>query len=291
MSYEITMNTNKIKIVIFAVIIVAALAVIFLPAIQIVPAGYRGVLLHWSAVDTSQSMSEGLHVVVPFQDQIVPIEVRTLKYEADAGGASKDLQDVKTKVAVNYRVDPNLVQKLYKEIGPSYESRIIQPAIYETVKQVTAKYNAAELVTERPKVKADIETEIKTRLASYDLISDQISITDFAFSPEFTQSIEQKVVAEQNAQKAVNVLQQVKVEAEQAQAKAVGEANANIAKADGEAKAIEIINNALANNPNYLEWLKTQKWNGELPKVTGGGAVPFVEIPMESSASAQAKSP
>ena len=282
MSYELNVDTKKIKIIIIAVVMIAVVGIVGINSVQIVQAGHRGVLLHWSAVDTTKSMSEGLHFVVPFQDQIIPVEVRTLKYEADASGASKDLQDVRTKVAVNYRVDPNLVQKLYKEIGPSYESRIIQPAIYETVKQVTAKYNAAELVTERPKVKADIETEIKIRLASYDLISDQISITDFAFSPEFTQSIEQKVVAEQNAQKAVNDLHRIKVEAQQAEAHAVGEANANIAKADGEAKAISIINEALANNPNYLEWLKTQKWNGELPKVTSG-AIPFVEIPMENT--------
>lgn len=282
MSYEINMNTGKLKVLVIAIIAIGIIAVVGMNSIQIVPAGYRGVLLHWSAVDTGRSMNEGLHFVVPFQDQIIPVEVRTLKYEASAGGASKDLQDVKTTVAVNYRVDPNLVQKLYKEIGPSYEARIIQPAIYETVKQVTAKYNAAELVTERPKVKADIESEIKSRLSSYDLVSDQISITDFAFSSEFTQSIEQKVVAEQNAQKAVNVLQQIKVEAQQNEAHAIGEANANIAKAEGEAKAINIINTALANNPNYMEWLKTQKWNGELPKVTGG-AIPFVEIPMEKS--------
>ena len=282
MSYEISMNTGKLKILVVAIIAIGVIAVIGANSIQIVPAGYRGVLLHWSAVDTSRSMNEGLHFVVPFQDQIVPVEVRTLKFEADAGGASKDLQDVKTKVAVNYRVNPELAQVLYKEIGPSYESRIIQPAIYETVKQVTAKYNAAELVTERPLVKSDIELEIKKRLAVYNLVSDQISITDFAFSPEFTQSIEQKVVAEQNAQKAVNILQQIKVEAQQNEAHAIGVANANIAEAEGEAKAISIINTALANNPNYLEWLKTQKWNGELPKVTGG-AIPFVEIPMEKA--------
>lgn len=282
MSYEVSLDTKKIKIIAGIAILVIISAVMIASSIQIVPAGYRGVLLHWSAVDTTRTMAEGLHFVVPVQDHIVPIEVRTLKYEAEASGASKDLQDVKTTVAVNYRVDPNLVHLLYKEIGPNYESRIIQPAIFETVKQVTAKYNAAELVTERPQVKFDIESEIKLRLAVYNLLSDQISITDFAFSPEFTQSIEQKVVAEQNAQKAVNDLQRIKVEAQQAEAHAIGEANANIAKADGEAKAIQIINDALMNNPQYLEWLKTQKWNGELPKVTSG-AIPFVQIPMEET--------
>lgn len=282
MSYEITTNNGMIKKLIVLVVLVGVAAVFVTNAVAIVPAGHRGVLLHWSAVDTTKSMNEGLHFVVPFQDKITPVEVRTLKYEADAAGASKDLQDVKSTVAVNYRVDPNLVQILYKEIGPSYESRIIQPAIYETVKQVTARYNAEELVTKREQVKFDIESEIKTRLAKYNLLTDQISITNFAFSAEFTQSIEQKVVAEQNAQKAVNDLQRIRVEAQQAEAHAIGEANANIAKSEGEAKAISIINNALAQNPNYLEWLKTQKWNGELPKVTGG-AIPFVEIPMEGA--------
>lgn len=146
-----------------------------------------------------------------------------------------------------------------------------------------AKYNAEELITKRPLAKLDIEAELKTRLLEYNLLIEQISITNFQFSPDFTTAIEQKVVAEQSAQKAKNVLVQIQVEAEQAKAKAIGEADANIARANGEALAIETINKALSNNPDYMQWLRTQKWNGVLPLVTSDGATPFIQIPMEAS--------
>ena len=74
----------------------------------------------------------------------------------------------------------------------------------------------------------------------------------------------------------------IEVEARQFEAQSFGIAEANIAEARGEAEAINIINQALANNPYYLEWLKIQKWDGILPLVTGGdGATPFIEIPTD----------
>ena len=107
-----------------------------------------------------------------------------------------------------------------------------------------------------------------------------ISITDFDFSTLFSRAIESKVEAEQNALKAENDLKRIEVEARQREANAMGLANANIAEAKGEAEAIAIINQALVQNPNYLEWLKTQAWDGKLPRVVGeGGATPFIEIP------------
>jgi regulator of protease activity HflC (stomatin/prohibitin superfamily) len=166
-------------------------------------------------------------------------------------------------------------------VGLQYESRVIQPAVEEVVKQVTANYNAEELITKRPQVKADIEQEITTRLNVYNIITDVISITDFQFSSLFAQAIESKVEAEQKAQKAENDLIRIEVEARQLEAQAEGLAAANIAEANGEAAAIQIINQALAENPNYLEWLKTQAWDGKLPLVVGEGGTPFIQIPLE----------
>ncbi|MEK0329550.1 MAG: prohibitin family protein, partial [Nitrosopumilus sp.] len=86
--------------------------------------------------------------------------------------------------------------------------------------------------------------------------------------------------AEQKAFKAENDLKRIEVEARQHAAEAEGIAAANIAEASGEAEAIAIINAALANNPDYLEWLKTQQWDGRLPLVVGGGTTPFIQIPI-----------
>jgi regulator of protease activity HflC (stomatin/prohibitin superfamily) len=98
------------------------------------------------------------------------------------------------------------------------------------------------------------------------------------------------VEAEQRALQASNELRRIEIEAQQAEAKAIGDQKANIARAEGlrqanileaegEAAAIKIIDEQLRNNPNYLEWLKTQRWDGKLPLVIGEGGTPFIQIP------------
>ena len=277
---KIDVNVGKAKIIGVAIIALIVIAAIAAASVQIVDAGHRGVLLHWNAVDiTSPPLDEGLHFVIPFQDQVVNMEVRTLLFVKGTASASKDLQTVTTEVTVNFAPDPNTINILYKEVGLNYQNRIIAPAVEEVVKQVTANYNAEELITKRPLVKSDIETEITKRLNVFNIQTQVISITDFQFSDLFSRAIESKVEAEQKAQKAENDLKRIEVEARQAEAQAIGIANANIAQAEGEAEAIRVINAALANNPEYLEWLKTQAWDGRLPLVVGQGGTPFIQIP------------
>ena len=271
---------NAAKGVAIGIILLIAIGVIAAASVQIVDAGYRGVLLHWSAVDTTiPPLEEGLHFVVPFQDQVVNIEVRTLKFTKSTSSASQDLQTVTTEVTVNYNPSPESVNTLYKEVGLDYQNRVIAPAVEEVVKQVTANYNAEELITKRPLVKSDIETEITTRLNQFNINTQVISITDFQFSDLFSRAIESKVEAEQKALKAENDLRRIQVEALQSEAIAQGQAKANIAQAEGEAEAIRVINQALSQNPFYLEWLKTQAWDGKLPLVVGEGGTPFIAIP------------
>ena len=268
---------KAVGLVIVALIIIGVIAA---QSVQIVEAGHRGVLLHWSAVDvTVAPLDEGLHFVVPFQDQVVNMEVRTLKFVKATSSASQDLQNVSTEVTVNYHPAAESVNVLYKEVGLDYQNRIIAPAVEEVVKQVTANYNAEELITKRPLVKSDIETEIGIRLNVYNIVTEVISITDFQFSSLFSSAIESKVEAEQKAQKAENDLVRIQVEAQQREALAQGVAAANIAEAEGEAEAIRVINAALSQNPYYLEWLKTQAWDGKLPLVVGEGGTPFIQIP------------
>ena len=279
---QVSINPKVAKVVIIGIIVLLVIGVAGAAAVQIVEAGHRGVLLHWNAVDTdSTPLAEGLHIVTPFQDSVVNMEVRTLKFVQSTSAASKDLQTVTTEVTVNYHPDPNKINVLYKEVGLNYENRIIQPAVEEVVKQVTANYNAEELITKRPQVKSDIERDITTRLNAFNIVTEVISITDFQFSALFSSAIESKVEAEQKAQKAENDLLRIEVEARQLEQQAKGSAAANIAQAQGEAEAIRIINESLANNPFYLEWLKTQAWDGRLPIVMGGGGTPLIQIPVQ----------
>jgi len=281
---KINVNVGAAKAIAVIVIGLIVIGVISAAAVTIVDAGHRGVLLHWNAVDlTISPLDEGLHFIVPFADSVVQMEVRTLKIIKATSSASKDLQTVSTEVTVNYHPFVESIHHLYKEVGLDYENRIIQPAIEEVVKQVTANYNAEELITKRPLVKSDIEIEIGKRLSEFNIQTDVVSITDFQFSALFAQAIESKVEAEQKAFKAENDLRRIQVEALQSEAIAQGIAKANIAQAQGEAQAIQIINQALASNPWYLEWLKIQAWDGVLPLVVGQDGTPFIQIPTEKS--------
>lgn len=296
--------SSPLKIAIPAIIAVIIIFVVLTSSLKIVEAGNRGVLLKFGAVDTSVSLSEGLHFVIPFRDSIVPMEVRTQKLVESTTSASKDLQNVATEVALNYRVDPDTVPILYKEIGLDYSNRVIVPTIQESVKQVTARYNAEELITKRDQVKSEIEQQIEGRLTPYNILADTTSITDFQFSDQFVQAVEAKVQAEQRALQAQNELRRIQIEAQQTEARALGEQKANIAsaegqrqsnilKAQGESEAIKIIDTQLRTSTDYLNWLKAQRWDGKLPLVTGSssggsegnnlGATPFIKIPLGGS--------
>src|ERR687897_779690 len=291
-------SRSIVRIVVPVIIGVIIISIIAVSSVRVVDAGNRGILVQFGNVDTDVSLDEGLHFVVPFRDNVVQIEVRTQKIVESATSASKDLQDVSTQVALNYHINPDRAQVLYQQLGPDYSNRVILPAIQESVKQVTARFNAEELITKRETVKNQIEEQIKARLAPYNIIVDALSITEFAFSQQFTTAVESKVEAQQRALQAQNELRRIQIEAQQNEAKAIGEQKANIARAEGikqsnvlqaegEAQAITIIDQQLRNNPTYLEWLKTTRWDGVLPLVTGGaggqGVTPFIEIPTSRS--------
>ena len=288
-------SRSLVRIVLPIIVGIIVISIIAVSSIRVVDAGNRGILVQFGNVDTDVSLDEGLHFVVPFRDNVVQMEVRTQKIVESATSASKDLQDVSTQVALNYHVNPDRAQVLYQQLGPDYANRVIVPAIQESVKQVTARFNAEELITNRETVKNQIEEQIKARLAPYNVVVDALSITEFAFSQQFTTAVESKVEAQQRALQAQNELRRIQIEAQQNEAKAIGEQKANIARAEGikqsnvlqaegEAQAITIIDQQLRNNPTYLEWLKATKWDGVLPLVTGGGSdgqgnTPFIDIP------------
>src|ERR671912_110764 len=280
-----------LRIVVPIIIGIIVISIIAASSVRTVDAGNRGVLVQFGNVDTSKSLDEGLHFVVPFRDNVVQMEVRTQKIVESTTSASKDLQDVSTQVALNYHLNPDKAQVVYQQLGFDYPNRVITPAIQESVKQVTARFNAEELITKRETVK----DQITARLAAYNIVVDAISITDFQFSQLFKQAVEAKVSAQQRALQAQNELRRIQIEAQQNEAQAIGEQKANIARAEGikqsnvlqaegEAQAITLIDQQLRNNPTYLEWLKATKWDGVLPLVTGGGSdgqgnTPFIDIP------------
>lgn len=259
-----SLGGSKIVRLIIALIVVVLLWV-FSP-VGTIRAGERGVRLRFDAV-TGATIGPGLYFLIPVIERVETLDVKTQKEEMEAAAASKDLQTVTIKVALNYNIDPAQVARLYQEVGPDYKSRIIDPAMQEGVKASTAKFTAEELITKREAVREDTKAQLKARLQVNGIIVTEFNITNFNFSKVFNDAIEAKVTAEQQALAAKNKLEQIKFEAEQ-----------QIAEAKGKAEAMTVESNALRSNPMILELRALEKWNGILPQVTGG-ATPFISLP------------
>jgi prohibitin 2 len=270
-------TTSKLKIaaaVITAIVIIVVLA----ESIAIVEAGHRGVILYLGAVE-NRVLGEGVHFILPFAEQVVQMEVRTQKFQAEATAASNDLQEVQTVIALNYRIDPQLANTVYQVLGVNYADRVISPTIQESVKASVAKFNAEELITKRETAKSVIADAIRSTLASNNVQVQNVFITDFKFSSAFSTQIEQKVVAFQKFLTEQNNLRAIEVVANQTVAQAEGAARANAARANGESEAIKIITLQLRESPEYLEWQAITKWNGQMPYALGSSGVPFFQLP------------
>ena len=250
-------------------------------SVVIVQAGHRGVVLYVGAVE-NRVLGEGVHFIVPFAEQVIQLEVRTLKFQADASAASNDLQEVATVIALNYHIDPNKANIVYQQLGADYADRIIAPTIQESVKASVAKFNAEQLITERAIAKGVISQAISNTLSARDITVETIFITDFQFSQAFASQVESKVVAFQKFLTEQNNLKAVQVVANQTVVQAQAQARANVAKAGGESQAIKIITEQLRQSPQYLQWQAINRWNGQMPYALGSSGFPFLQAPVQS---------
>lgn len=252
------------------VVVIIFILIFFRPWVQVGP-GQRGIVLNFGAVQ-KQVMEEGLHLRIPVMQEVVLMDVKVQKAETDAAAASADLQDVTSRVALNYHIVPDQANIVYQNIGVQFKERIIDPAILEVVKAVTAKYTAEELITKRPAVSEAMRLALSDRLIVNNIAVDAFSIVTFSFSKVFTEAIESKQTAEQLALKAKRDLDRIKIEAEQkitaarAEAESLRLQRANISPDLIELRRIEANMKAI------------EKWNGILPQVTGGGAIPLIGL-------------
>lgn len=270
---------NKLKIL-AAFVTVVIVIVVLAESVVIVQAGHRGVVLYLGAVE-NRVLGEGWHFITPFAEQVIQLEVRTLKYEADASAASNDLQEVQTVIALNFHIDPSQTNTIYQQLGEDYANRIIAPTIQESVKASVAKFNAEELITKRETAKGVIADTIRKTLSERDILVETVFITDFKFSEAFSNQIESKVVAYQKFLTEQNNLKAVQVIANQTVVQAEAQARANVAKANGESQAIRIINEQLKESPDYLQWQAINRWNGQMPYALGSGGFPFFQLPIQ----------
>ena len=258
--------------IVIAVFVLFALSIMTRGSINpivTIGAGERGVVLEWGAVQ-DVVLDEGLHFIMPVMQEVRKMDVKLQKSQTEAAAASSDIQETRSVIALNYRIIPETANKVYQEIGVTYKEKVIDPAVQEVVKAVTARYSAVELITKRDTVREEIKALLKERLLVYNIQVVDFAILDFQFSKIFSEAIESKQTAEQLALKAKRDLERIEIEAQQ-----------KIASARAEATSLELQKRSVS--PELIKLRQTEvqlkaieKWDGRLPSVTGG-AMPFID--------------
>lgn len=233
------------------------LITLFLTPFVIVSAGERGVLMEFGEVQ-EQILGEGIHLIIPIVNTVKKLSVRVQKQEISAEASSKDLQDVFTDIALNWHIIPEEANAIFQQIGEEKDvvERIINPAVEEVLKAVMAKYTAEEIITKRGEVKGGVDETLTTRLGSYHIAVDDISLVHVHFSELFGEAVEAKQIAEQEAKRAEFIA-----------LKATKEAEAKVNLAKGEAEAQRLLRDNLT--PELLQRQAIEKWNGKLPLIVG----------------------
>ncbi len=214
-----------------------------------------------------QVLGEGIHMVIPLVETVKNLSVRVQKQESSAEASSKDLQDVFTDVALNWHIVPEEANLIFQRIGDEHNvvDGIINPAVEEVLKAVMAKYTAEEIITKRGEVKDGVDDLLTRRLANYHVAVDDISLVHVHFSQRFSDAVEAKQIAEQEAKRAEFVAQ-----------KAIKEAETRVNLAKGEAESLRLIRDTLT--PEILQKQVIDKWDGNLPLILGESSTKFLDL-------------
>ncbi len=275
--YDVQTQRVHIRNTVVTAISVLLIVAFLVSAIRTVDSGHRGVVLTLGRVEDVILQEGGPYFVIPFGYQnVIQVNVQIQKEETTTTAASADLQDVTTQVTVNFRVDPGRANVVYQTLRLDYTDRVVRPGIQEAVKAATAGFTAEELITKRPSVKTAIEDILRAALIENKIILDRVSITEFSFSQQFTNAIESKVQAEQDALRAENELLRIEIEAKQTVVRAQAESEALVLVAAAQAEALRL--QRVEVSPLLNQFKAIEKWDGRLPVFVGQEGVPLIEI-------------
>ena len=265
------------------VIIIVALAALLANSFARVPVGSTGILLTFGKVQDGVTLSEGVHMHIPFIQEIVSMDNRVQKLELNTEAFSKDIQTISAKLAVNYRLRPEKSFSVYKTHGTMFEQNIIIPATHEVLKSVSAQYTAEELISKRAESSDMMRDELDAKLTDMGITITDFNIIDFDFSTDFINAVEAKQVAEQVRKKAATenetaiaqaerekqvAIKQAEAAAEKVRIEAEAKANAVKLAAEAEAFRLESINKNLTDQT--IQNTLAERWDGKLPTVMGG---------------------
>lgn len=261
---------SEVKKIVAGIVAIIALAIFFGSWYTVSPTE-RAITIRLGTL-SEDVKSQGFYFKTPLIQSVKFADMRVNKADEVAKSASKDLQNVSTTISVNYSINPNKVLELYRTVGLDHDTIrdvVFSSSIQESVKRATAQYTAEELVTQREKVRSEIEISLRDKVEKYGLLISQVNIVNFDFSQSFDEAIEAKVRAEQDALAAKNKLAQVNYESE-----------AQVSRAKAEATTIQIQSNAIkqGGGADYVKLKWIEKWDGKLPATSLGGNTPIINL-------------
>lgn len=260
--------------------VVALLAIIlFFASTTTVGDGYTGVLYHFGEV-RSTDVGKGLKFHAPFIESIDKVDTKEQLVEGTANAYTSDGQVIENiEYSTNYSYDLSKLNSLIRNVGISnVQTKLIYPNVNSIMKNVIGKFKAEVLIQNRSECQEQIETNLREALASYGIYINSFNLKNLDFEDSFEEAVRLKVEMEQKAQTAQNETVLKQEEANQRVIAAEADANAAKLAADAEAYAIQVIQEQLAQSPNYVELQKVQKWNGEFPQIMGNSVNPFVTL-------------
>ncbi len=271
----------------FCAVVVLALAAL-LGSVTVVPTGYTGILTTFGRVE-NRTISSGAHLILPWQS-VIKMDNRTQKVQITTEAFSSDIQQVNLQISVNYCIDQETAQELYRTVGIYYYDNVMYPRILENTKAVISRYTAENLVAQRNSLSDLVLENTAADMKRYGITFVSISIEDIDFTDAFTAAVEAKQVAAQNKLTAETEQAQKTMEAEATAKREVIAANADAEKAviaanadlevtkiqaeaalyagEKEAEKNKLLAESLNESLNRYYWIR--QWNGTLPSTVLG---------------------
>jgi prohibitin 1 len=237
------------RLVVAAVVI---LLLVTLNPIFVVGPGEVGVTFNRLSGKTA-SYAQGTHFRVPIVHGVSTFDVKTQRIDITASSASKDLQKVEIEVVINTHLLYEKVNDLFIKVGKDYIANVVEPTVNECVKAATAQFPVEEIIVKRDLLKQQIEETLRVKLIAYNIVVENANLVNIKFDPEFEKIVEQKQIEEQK----IKTAEYVKQQAEQNKM-------ATIAKAEGEARAQQLLRESVNEKTIAYKWI--DKWDGKLPQ-------------------------